>query len=84
MQGLGAPVSAEQLVPLLEHIAGDEGGDDDDGPEHHEEELAIIAAQIGALKGQAEGLCHLVWVRVRARARARVRPKFTVRSRVRG
>ena len=53
-------------------MTGDEGGDHDDGPEHHEGELAIVAAKIGALKGQPEGLYHLVRVRVRARARARV------------
>ena len=55
----GAPVRAEQLVPLLDYVAGDEGGHDDDGPEHHEEELVVVAAQVGALEGELERLDHV-------------------------
>ena len=45
----GAPVEAQQQVPLLAHVVRDERRDDDDGPQHHEGELAIVAAKPGAL-----------------------------------
>mmetsp|Transcript_8680 Transcript_8680/g.20499 ORF Transcript_8680/g.20499 Transcript_8680/m.20499 type:complete len:440 (+) Transcript_8680:1107-2426(+) len=45
----GAPVEAQQQVPLLAHVVRDERRDDDDGPQHHEGELAIVAAEPRAL-----------------------------------